>query len=373
MKYDKIPLAGPSITDKEREYVIDAVENGWYEQYDMHIRKLEQTFSKQFGVKHTIATYCGTHALHLAVLAAGLQEGDEVICTDQSYIATAFAISYVGAVPVFVDINPETLCMDANLIEPAITGKTRAIMVVHFAGFTADMERIMAIARRHQLVVIEDACQAIGSRHQHAYAGTIGHAGAFSFQGSKIAVGGEGGMFVTNDDHLYEVARHFGTFCRNDSISYLYSDGLGYNYRIANITAALILAQVERLDELVAIKKQLHEWYTELLADQPHIRILHAPSTCETNYAYTVGYIADHCACSNKQLTQAMLGENIHIRPGYPSMSSMLDYRRRFDVSSSLRYAEKGIVFPTAMNLTHEDVTRVCERLVFHVDRLSRL
>lgn len=373
MLQKKIPLAGPSITEKERSYVIDAVENGWYEHYDMHITKLEHTFTERFGVKHAIATYCGTHALHLAVLAAGLGNGDEVICTDQSYIATAFAISYVGAVPVFIDIDPETLCMDAKTIEPAITEKTRAIMVVHFAGFTADMEQIMTIAKKHRLVVIEDACQAIGSTYGGKYAGTIGHAGAYSFQGSKIAVGGEGGLFVTNDDCLYEKARHYGTFCRNDAISYLYSDGLGYNYRISNITAALILAQVERLDELIETKKKIHDWYTALLADQPYIRLLHAPSAGKTNYAYTVGYIEDNCPIQNTALVQALLEENIHIRPGYPSMSSMLDYQRRFDVSASIRYAERGIVFPTAMSLSYEDIVRVCDRLINHIVKLCAL
>lgn len=189
----KIALAGPYITKKEEEYVIDAVRNGWYETYDMHIKKLEKTFAKYVGAKYAIATFCGTHALHLATIALNLKKGDEVICTDQSYIATAQAISYVGAKPVFVDIEKDTLCINPDKIEEAITEKTRAIMLVHFAGFAADMDKIMHIASEYNLKVIEDSCQAVGVKYKGKYCGTFGDVGAFSFQGAKIAVGGEGG------------------------------------------------------------------------------------------------------------------------------------------------------------------------------------
>ena len=201
--HKKIALAGPSITDKEVEYVIDATKNGWYETYDYHIKKLEKTFSEYVGSKYAIATYCGTHALHLATLALGLKNDDEVIVTDQSYIATALAISYVGAKCVFVDINEDDLCINVNLIEKAITKKTKAIMIVHFAGMAAEMDVIMKIAQKYKLKVIEDACQMVGGKYKEKFAGTIGDIGVYSFQGSKIAVGGEGGMFVTNDKELY--------------------------------------------------------------------------------------------------------------------------------------------------------------------------
>lgn len=367
----KIALAGPSITQKEKDYVLDAVTNGWYETYDMHIRKLEKTFAEYVGAKYAIATYCGTHALHLATLALGLKEGDEVICVDQSYIATAFAITYVGATPVFVDIEEENLCIDVNKVEEAITSKTKAIMVVQFAGYTADMDRLMEIAGKHRLKVIEDACQAVGTKYKGRFAGTIGDIGTYSFQGSKIAVGGEGGMFVTNDEQLYKRALYFGTFCRNDANTYLFSDDLGYNYRISNVTAALILAQIERIDELIAIKKKINNWYTEELRENKYIHLLRAPDYCETNYAYTVGYLTDKCKSDNVPIVKKMMEENIHIRPGYPSMSTMLNYERRFEVPNSIKYFKRGIVFPTAMNITKEDVIRVCERLTYHIESMT--
>ena len=362
----KIALAGPYITQKEEDYVVDAVRNGWYATYDKHIKLLEKTFADYVGAKYAIATYCGTHALHLATIALDLKAGDEVICVDQSYIATAMAISYVGATPVFVDVDPDTLCIDPDRIEEAITSRTKAIMLVHFAGFAAEMDSIMEIANRHDLRIIEDACQAVGVKYKGRHCGTFGDVGTFSFQGAKICVGGEGGMFVTNDDELYERARHYGTFCRNDELDYLASDALGYNYRISNITAALILAQVERLDELVARKRQIFDWYEKYLEDVPYVTMLSPKKQdgCDSNYAYVVGYLNDDCPISRESLIKTMISDNnIYLRPGYPSMSGQLGYERRFSVPNSVRYHKHGLLFPTAMDIEEEDVARVAMTL----------
>lgn len=357
----KIALAGPYITKKEEEYVVDAVRNGWYETYDMHINRLEETFCNMFanGEGYSIATYCGTHALHLATLALGLGMDDEVIVTDQSYIATANSVSYVGAKCVFVDIEADTLCIDPTKIEEAITEKTKAIMVVHFAGFAADMDKIMSIAREHNLYVIEDACQAVGTKYKGKYCGTIADIGVFSFQGSKICVGGEGGMFFTKNKKLYEKAHHFGTFCRNDKIAYLWSDDIGYNYRISNVTAALILAQVERINELVKRKKEIYQWYKKYTEDIGYLSLIESNANCETNYAYTVGYLDPVIKIERDELISKMQEHNIYMRPGYPSMSLMPGYERRFPVPNSDYYYHHGIVFPTAMNIEEEDVKRV--------------
>lgn len=359
----KIALAGPDITQKEVDYVVDAVKNGWYETYDMHIKKLEKTFAEYIGAKYAIATYCGTHALHLATIALGLKAGDEVIVTDQSYIATAQAISYVGAKCVFVDINPDTLCINPTLIENAITDRTKAIMLVHFAGMAADMDSVMQIASKYNLKVIEDACQLVGGKYKDKYVGTIGDIGAFSFQGAKIAVGGEGGMFVTNDKELYKRALHYGTFCRNDSISYLWSDDVGYNYRIANVTAALILAQVERIDELICKKRNIYEWYHKYLENCKTIELLSINEECQSNYAYVVGYVTNESKLTRDELIKELLSENIYVRPGYPSMSAMPNYERKFDVPFSERFWKQGITFPTALNLLEEDIEYVCKNV----------
>lgn len=365
----KIPLAGPSITQKEVEAVHDAVVNGWYETYDMHIKKLETVFAQYVGAKFAIATYSGTHALHLAALALELGPGDEVIVTDQSFIATAHALSYVGAKCVFVDIAPETLCIDAAKIEQAVTPQTKAIMVVHFAGFACDMDPIMEIANRFSLRVIEDACQSVGTQYKGRYTGTIGDIGTYSFQGSKIAVGGEGGMLVTNDEAFYRGALHYGTFCRNDSIKFLWSDDIGYNYRISNVTAALILAQIERIDELIENKKRIYMGYYQRLKNMPWFQFLLPPPDCTCNYSYAVGYLCGEAAQYRDQVLDELLALNIHVRPGYPSMSEMPHYERRFPVPNSVRYDQTGIVLPTAHCITEENIEEVCQQLCAAVER----
>lgn len=359
----KIPLAGPYITQKEIDYVHDAAVHGWYETYDMHIRLLEQRFADYVGAKYAIATYCGTHALHLAALALRLGPGDEVIVADQSYIATAHTLSYVGAKCVFADVLPDTLCIDPSQIERLITPRTKAIMVVHFGGFSCDMDTIMDIAKKHHLAVMEDACQAVGTFYRGVHTGTIGDVGTFSFQGAKIAVGGEGGMFVTNDEALYQRAKHYGTFCRNDGIQYLWSDDIGYNYRISNITAALILAQVERIDELVANKKRIFESYRRKLKDNPYFEMLLPPAGCQPNYGYVLGYLRDGVKADRDGLVRKMLDMNIHFRPGYPSMHRMPPYHQTQEVPNSDRYDRRGLVLPTAHSLTEEDITYVCDMM----------
>lgn len=359
----KIPLAGPSITQKEIDYVNDAVINGWYETYDMHIKMLEKAFAEYVGAKYAIATYCGTHALHLAALALELGPGDEVIVTDQSFIATAHALSYVGAKCVFVDIDPDTLCIDAAQIEKAVTPRTKAIMIVHFAGFACDMDAITKIAQKYSLRIIEDACQSVGTKYRGRYTGTIGDVGTYSFQGAKIAVGGEGGMVVTNNEKFYQRARHYGTFCRNDAIRYLWSDDIGYNYRISNITAALILAQIERMDELIKNKKRIFTEYYNCLKNSHFFKLLTPQQDCSCNYSYAVGYLIGEAAKYRDDILHDLLEMNIHVRPGYPSMSAMPHYERRFPVPNSECYEKTGLVLPTAHSLKKEDITYVCDMM----------
>jgi len=361
MKYKKIALAGPNITEKEVEYVVDAVRNGWYETYDKDIVKLEKTFADYLGVKYAIATFSGTHALHLATIALQLSEKDEVIVVDQSFIATAHTVSYTGAKSVFVDIEPQNLCIDTNKIEEAITDKTKAIMLVHFSGFCADMDEVMEIAKKHNLFVIEDSAQALGTKYKGKLVGSIGDVGAFSFQGCKIAVGGEGGMFVTNNKELYERARHYGTFCRNDEYTYLWSDDIGYNYRIANVTAALICAQIERIDELIDNKKRIFMAYYNRLKDSEYLDMLYPLAYCDTNYSYVTAFLKDNVTYDRDLLLKKLVEYNIHARPGYPCMSLMPHYEQRFEVPISYKYFKRGIILPTASNLTNEDIEFTCD------------
>jgi perosamine synthetase len=367
----KIAFAGPWITKKELAYVKDGVVNGFYATYDRHIKKLEKTVCEYLGVKYAIATHCCTVALHLACVALDFKEGDEIICTDFSWIATAYAISYTGATPVFVDIDPKTWCIDPKAIERAITKKTKGIMLVHTFGHPADMDAIMAIAKKHKLKVVEDAAPALGSIYKGKKTGTFGDIGCFSFQGAKIAVSGEGGILVTNDEELYHRAKLLANMGRTDRNAVFWSDMLGFQYTIANLTASLALAQVERIEELVEHKRQIYRWYREELDGVEEIDVLEEQPGCRSNYTYPSVFLPNHTRKQRDGIVAGLKDLNVHSRPAFPRMSEFPLYAPpRFDNPVATSVAAQGISLPAAHNMTRRDVrfaARAFKKLVQEV------
>lgn len=361
--YKKISFAGPWITKKEFEYVNDALKNGWYATYDMYIKKLEKKTCDYLGVKYAIATHCCTVALHLACAAIDLTKGDEVICPDFSWVATAYAITYTGATPVFVDIDPDSWCISPPAIKKAINKKTKAIMLVHCFGHPAQMDTIMEIARNNNLKVIEDAAPSLGSEFKGKKTGTFGDIGCFSFQGAKIAVSGEGGVLVTDDKKLYEKAFLLSTMGRTDSGAVFWSDMVGYQYTIANLTAALALSQVERINELVAKKRQIFNWYYERLYEIEGIKILKEKSYCKSNYAYPAILLEDTIKVDRDKILKVFRNYNIHARPGFPRMSLFPSFKERFKNPVAGKAWKRGLVLPSAFNLEEEDIDFVCRVL----------
>lgn len=360
----KISFAGPSITQKEIDYVVDATKNGWYETYDMHTKRLEKTVAEYLGVKYTLATHCCTLALHLATESLGLRPGDEVICTDFSWVATAYAISYTGAKPVFVDIDPDTWCISPEAINLAITDKTKAIMLVHCFGHPAQMDEIMEIADDHDLRVIEDAAPALGSEFKGRKTGTFGDFACFSFQGAKLTVSGEGGILVTNDESLYKKASLLASMGRTDSKATFWSDNIGYQYTIANLTAALALAQVERVSELMAMKRQIFSWYYERLKDTPGIKIIKEKKDCLSNYCYPSILIEKEIHVPRDEILEKLKAKNIHCRPGFPRMSRFPVFEQRFPNPEAEKVERGGISLASAANLTRDDIDFVCDSLL---------
>ena len=360
----KIAFAGPFITQKEIDYVVDAVNNGFYETYDMHIRKLEKTVCDYLGMRYGIATHCCTLALHLACVTLDLKPGDEVICTDFSWVATAYSIAYTGATPVFVDIDPDTWCIDPAAIRPAITDRTKAIMIVHSFGHPARMDEIMAIAKEHNLRVIEDAAPSLGAEYKGQKTGTFGDIGCFSFQGAKIAVSGEGGIFVTNDETLFKRAHLLTNMGRTDSQAVFWSDMLGYQYTIANLTAALALAQVERIEELLARKRQIFDWYDARLKDVPGIKIIREQPNCKSNYCYPSILLEDSILADRDTVLKKLKELNVHCRPGFPQMSRFPVLTQRFPTPVTKKVAERGISLASAANLVEEDIDFVCRNIL---------
>lgn len=360
----KISFAGPWITQKEIDYVNDAVCNGWYESFDMHTKKLEKAVCDYLGVKYAIATHCCTQALHLAAAGIGLRAGDEVICTDMSWVATAYSIVYTGATPVFVDIDPDTWCIDPNAIRRAITPKTKAIMLVHTFGHPAQMDEIMAIAREHGIKVIEDAAPAMGSEFRNQKTGTFGDVACFSFQGAKITVSGEGGIMVTNDKELFDKASLLASMGRTDSEAVFWSDMLGWQYTIGNLPAALALAQVERIDELVARKREIFGWYQERLDWVKGIKIIKEKEGCKSNYCYPSILLEDSIRADRDAILKRFRELNVHCRPGFPQMSGFPVHERRFPNPVAGKVAKRGISLASAANVTREDVNFVCDTLL---------
>jgi perosamine synthetase len=359
----KISFAGPWITQKEADYVLDATWNGFYENYDRHTKRLEAAVAGYLPARHALATHCCTVALHLAAESLGLGAGDEVIVTDISWVATAHSVAYTGAECVFVDVDPDTWCIDPEAIRRAVTPRTKAIMLVHTFGHPARMDAILDIAARYGLRVIEDAAPALGAEFQGRKVGTFGDVSCFSFQGAKLTVSGEGGVFCTNDPALHDRARLLASMGRTDSQAVFWSDEIGYQYTIANLTAALALAQVERIDELLAKKRQIFGWYEARLGDVPGIKLIREQPGCKSNYCYPSLLLGDSVAADRDAVVRRLKELNVHCRPAFPRMSRFPMYRQRFDNPAATKVAARGISLPSAGNLTEDDVDFVCRNL----------
>jgi len=360
----KISFAGPSITQKEIDYVADGLINGFYETFDQHVKKLEHTISDYLGRKHAMATHTGTLALHLSNMCLGLKKGDEVICTDFSWVATAYSILYTGATPVFVDIDPDTWCIDPAKIREAITKRTKAIMLVHSFGIPAEMDEIMAIAKKFNLLVIEDACPSLGATYKGKKVGSFGDFGCFSFHGAKIAATGEGGMLTTDNDEYFEKAKLFAAMGRTDRKAVFWSDAVGVQYTMANLIASLALAQVERIEELVAIKRQTFKWYEERLQNVKGIKLIKEKEGTRANYCYPSILLEDIITTDRDEILRIFKENNIHARPAFPRMSEFPTLKQRFSNPVAAKVEKRGISLPSAANITEDDVDFVCNKLI---------
>jgi len=257
----KIYFGGPSITNLERKYVLDSVTNGFYDGMKKDLISLEEKLKKLLKINYVHLTFTCTHAMHLALLSCGIKKDDEVIIPEISWVATAQAVAYTGATGVFVDIDPDTLCVDPEKIESAITKKTKAVMVVHSFGHPCNMTEIVKISKKYNLFLIEDAAPSLGSHINGKMTGTFGDIGCFSFQGSKIVTCNEGGAFVTNSKKKFDYARLFSILGRTDSKGPFWSDHIAYRYGMSNLNASLGSAQVQRIKDIVKIKRDIAQAY----------------------------------------------------------------------------------------------------------------
>lgn len=260
-----ISLVKPRFSDEAVHNVAECVRSGWVSSQGKFVREFEDAMAKYLGVKHAVATSSGTTALHLALSVLGVTHADEVIVPSYTFIASANAVVYTGASPMFCDIDPVTWCIDVEDAKECITEVTRAIMPVHINGYPCNMDSIIKFALEHKLVIVEDACQALGGRYDDCMLGALSHVGCFSFFANKQLTTGEGGMCVTNSDEIAEELRTYRDHGREPGRQEYVHKYVGYNYRMTNMQAALGLSQISTLDDEVRRRRDLFETYRGIL------------------------------------------------------------------------------------------------------------
>jgi len=363
---DRIPVAGPWVTDVEVQYVAEAAANDWYGTAGQSVPLFESEFARYLDVKHAVAVPHATSALHLAMIALGIGKGDEVIVPETTWVASAAPIVYLGATPVFADIDRDTWCMDAGSLARCINARTKAIVTVDLYGSIPDMAAIGELAKG--IPIIEDAAQAIGASWHCAPAGTLGDVGVFSFHGTKTMTTGEGGMLVTNRTDLFERVSTMRDHGRTRVNHRLFTtDEIGFKYRMSSLQAAFGRAQLLRIDELVQKKAQIFGWYVERLNDIPGIRLnFDRPEV--TNTFWMVTLVVDP---SYQLSTGDMMGyfdrQSIDTRPFLPPLSSLAAFTAYDTVNGASErnpvaydIAARSINLPSALVLTETQVDRVC-------------
>ncbi|MEO7433194.1 MAG: DegT/DnrJ/EryC1/StrS family aminotransferase [Dokdonella sp.] len=360
----RIYYTKPSITSLETSYAADAAANGWGEHCYEYIERLQRMFCDHLGVGHAIATSSGTGALHMGMAALGIGGGDEVIMADINWIASAAPITYLGAKPVFVNVLPDTWCLDPAAVEAAVTPRTKAILAVHLYGNLCDMDALQTIADRHGIYLVEDAAEAIGSVWHGHRAGSLGTFGAFSFHGTKTITTGEGGMFVTSDDALYErvltLSNHGRS--RNEQRQF-WSETIGFKYKMSNIQAAIGCAQMERIDSLIAAKRRVFDYYREALSDLP---LIMNPEPAHTSNGYWMPtFVADERSSFDRNcLISSFKANNIDGRVFFWPLSSLPPFRDFRSDSRRASLSTRGVNLPSYHDISLEQLCRVSQLVV---------
>jgi len=366
----RIPVAGPWITQKEIDYVTDAVTNAWYGNAGMYHDRFEKAFAEHLGVAHAMALPSCTSALHLALLALGVGPGDEVVVPESTWIASAAPVSYVGATPVFADVDPVTWCMDAASFQRCITPRTKAVIPVDLYGGVPDWGTLNSVADSARVAVIEDAAEAIGALYHGRRAGSFGRVGTFSFHGSKTLTTGEGGLLVTDDAELFRRCQFLRDHGRAPGGRMFWNTEIAHKYKMSAMQAALGLAQLERIEELVARKREAFGWYAEALSGIPGLQLnAEPPGTRNGFWMVTVVPDASY-GITKEDLIARLSHEGIDARPFFHPLSELPAYadnphargaRERNPVA--YRLGATGINLPSSLVLTRADVDFVARSL----------
>ena len=365
-----IPVSGPSITQKEVDYVTDAVRSAWYGNANAFHDRFEVAFSAYCGRAHAVALPSCTSALHLALLALGIGQGDEVIVPDVTWIASVAPVRYVGATPVFADIDAQSWCLSPESFEEAITPRTKAAIVVDLYGSMPDWDRLAEIASRHGIALIEDAAEAIGSRWKERRAGSFGVMSTFSFHGSKTLTTGEGGMLLVDDDKLLARVLKLRDHGRKPGDIMFFNEELGWKYKMSAMQAALGLAQLERVDELVEGKRRNFSSYREELSDWNRGSLNPDIPGLFNSYWMTTVILDSAPGLTKEELVPRMRARGIDVRPFFYPLSIIPAFRDTAQAARArdrnqvaVRLSPYGVNLPSALNLDKASVTKVCSAL----------
>ncbi len=366
----RIPSAGPSITEAEVKLIAEAARVGWYGRRNEHLDLFKTYYGKLTKRRFVLPTSHATAALHLALIAVGVKKGDEVIIADSSWVAPASAITYLGAKPVFADIDADTWGLSPVSFARRITKRTKAVIVVETFGSMPHLAEILAIAKKHKIAVIEDAAEALGSAYKGKPAGSFGDVSVMSFNATKLATAGQGGVLATNSKKIYNAAAHM---TRHGMVPYtpnttFWSDVIGYNYEWTNMQAAFALAQLRRLPELLRMRKSSYEWYRKGLANIPGITLTPEIHGTKNNRWLTTIVLDKRYRITKEKLLKEFSDRGIDCRPYFYPISSMppfKKYARNAKKANPVAYdlSSRGISLPSSYALTQADVRRVCNAL----------
>ncbi len=378
-----IPLSVPNLKGNELSYVSKAINDEWVSTAGAMITRFEEQFSKYLDVETSIACQSGTAGLHLAMILADVGVNDEVIVPTLTFIAAVNPVRYTGADPIFMDCD-DSLCLDINKLDTFCreecifkdgklinkhTGKhIKAVVIVHVFGNMADMETLMPIARRYNLVVIEDATEALGTYftkgiYKGKYAGTIGDIGVYSFNGNKIITTGGGGMFVANDNTITKKAKYLSTQAKDDEVNFIHNE-VGYNYRMTNLQAALGVAQLEQLESFIEVKKRNYEIYRKEIEKVKGVSLLSFKQNIRPNYWFYSLYL-DCFSLERDNLIQWFTDNHIQTRPVWGLIHQQQPYQSNlaYRIEKALNYQKNIVNIPCSSNLSEEDVLSVVECL----------
>ncbi|MBA7479851.1 GDP-perosamine synthase [subsurface metagenome] len=370
----RIYLSRPDITEKEIEAVSDVLRSPNLS-LGPKLVEFETAFAEYIGVKRAVAVNSGTSGLFLCMLAMGIGNGDEVITTPFTFIASATSIMMAGATPVFVDIDPETLNIDPAKIEPGITDRTKAILPVEVFGSPAGLDKVCEIAQKHNLAVIEDGCEALGSALNGKKVGTFGKMSVFGFYPNKQITTGEGGMILTDDDDLADMCASLRNQGRGRNGSWLSHERLGYNFRLSDINCALGIVQLSRIEQFKAKRRKVAKCYQEILAGDDRLILPADPPGCDMSWFVFVLRLADGFTRPQRDIVlKAMRSRNIQVADYFSPVHMQPFMVRQFggkkgDFPVTEAVSERTIALPFYNNLTEDETAVVCRTLKEILDK----